>query len=98
MVFERIYSSEQTKEIWIYGLDNDDIFEVGGKGDKEIKIRLIGGQNHDEYYIENGKNLVIYDYKSKKKSNSKHGMNSCYSQKRNMLLSSDNILKLMNNM
>lgn len=66
LVFERIYSSEQTKEIWIYGLDNDDIFEVGGKGDKEIKIRLIGGQNHDEYFIENGKNLVIYDYKSKK--------------------------------
>ncbi|MGB3592153.1 MAG: phosphoesterase, partial [Nonlabens sp.] len=61
----RIYSPELTNEIWIYALDDDDVFEMKGKS-RKIKIRLIGGQNNDKYNIENGKNVVIYDYKSKK--------------------------------
>lgn len=66
LVFERIYSSAETKEIWIYGLDDDDQFEVSGEGDDLIKIRLIGGQNHDVYKIENGRKIIVYDYKTKK--------------------------------
>lgn len=60
----RTYSPSLTKEIWIYGLDDDDTFEVTGES-KKIKIRIIGGQNNDEYVIKNGKNIIIYDYKSK---------------------------------
>lgn len=60
----RTYSPSLTKEIWIYGLDDDDTFEVTGES-KTIKIRIIGGQNNDEYVIKNGKNIIIYDYKSK---------------------------------
>ncbi|WP_298145777.1 metallophosphoesterase [Flavobacterium sp.] len=63
--FKEVFSANQTREIWIYGLDDDDVFEVIGKS-KQIKIRLIGGQNNDTYIIPNGKNVVIYDYKSKK--------------------------------
>ncbi len=63
---QKIYDSKNTKEIWIYGLDDDDIFEVNGKGNSLIKIRIIGGQNKDTYQIENGKRVVMYDYKSKK--------------------------------
>ncbi|MFB9056751.1 metallophosphoesterase [Mariniflexile ostreae] len=59
------YDPKLTKEIWIYALDDEDTFEVFGKS-KQIKIRLIGGQNHDDYTVENGKNIVIYDYKTKK--------------------------------
>ncbi|WP_053978058.1 metallophosphoesterase [Mangrovimonas xylaniphaga] len=61
----RIYDPKETNEIWIYGLDDEDTFEVKGKS-KRIKIRLIGGQNNDEFIVEKGKNVVIYDYKSKK--------------------------------
>src|SRR5690606_21534375 len=61
----RKYSPKTTKEIWIYGLDDDDTFEVIGKS-KKIKIRLIGGQNNDNYKVSEGKNILIYDYKSKK--------------------------------
>ncbi|WP_274473889.1 metallophosphoesterase [Mangrovimonas aestuarii] len=60
----RIYDPTITKEIWIYGLDDDDTFEVTGKS-KSITIRLIGGQNNDQYIVQQGKNIVIYDYKSK---------------------------------
>src|SRR5690606_30018229 len=66
LVSERIYSSELTNEIWVYGLDDDDVFEVKGKGDKYIKIRLVGGQNNDVFKIENGKKIIVYDYKTKK--------------------------------
>ncbi|WP_299117689.1 metallophosphoesterase [uncultured Winogradskyella sp.] len=63
---ERTFSRNQTKEIWIYALDDDDVFNVFGEGDRLIKIRLIGGQNNDTYDIKNGKKLKYYDYKSKK--------------------------------
>lgn len=66
LVSERIYSSELTNEIWVYGLDDDDVFDVKGKGGKYIKIRLIGGQNNDVFKIENGKKIIVYDYKTKK--------------------------------
>ena len=62
---ERTYDREHTKEIWIYGLDDDDVFEAKGKN-KKIKIRLIGGQNNDTYIIPEGGKIAIYDYKSKK--------------------------------
>ncbi|MGK0377382.1 MAG: hypothetical protein ACJA1Z_001191 [Patiriisocius sp.] len=62
---ERTYTKSETKEIWIYGLDDGDVFETKGKNNK-IKIRLIGGQNNDKYIIPEGGKIVIYDYKSKK--------------------------------
>ncbi|MFD0863520.1 metallophosphoesterase [Sungkyunkwania multivorans] len=65
LFFERAFNSDITKEVWIYGLDDDDIFEVSGKGNKPVLIRLIGGQNNDIYRIENGKKLRVYDHKSK---------------------------------
>lgn len=61
---ERTYDRAETKEIWIYGLDDDDVFEAKGKNNK-IKIRLIGGQNNDTYIIPDGGKIIVYDYKSK---------------------------------
>ncbi|MAD96468.1 MAG: phosphoesterase [Flavobacteriaceae bacterium] len=63
---QKLYDKKYTKEIWIYGLDDDDTFEVKGKGDRYIKVRLIGGQNNDVYAINNPKAIRVYDYKSKK--------------------------------
>ncbi|AZQ60204.1 phosphoesterase [Maribacter sp. MJ134] len=64
--FEKIYHTDNTKEIWVYGLDDDDIFEVNNTaGHGGIKVRLIGGQNNDIYEVNNGKGIAIYDYKSK---------------------------------
>lgn len=63
----KLYDPEFTKELWIYGLDDTDSFNVKGKS-KKIKIRLIGGQNNDDYTTEFGKNIFIYDYRSKKNS------------------------------
>ncbi|MEM9142805.1 MAG: metallophosphoesterase [Bacteroidota bacterium] len=66
LFFDKTFHADFTKEVWVYGLDDDDHFEVIGEANPKIKIRLIGGQNHDEYLAENGKKVVIYDQKSKK--------------------------------
>ncbi len=64
VVSDKTYDWNYTKEMWIYGLDDDDIFEVAGNGPANIRIRIIGGQNNDIYRIKNGKNIKVYDHKS----------------------------------
>ncbi|WP_372936519.1 metallophosphoesterase [Seonamhaeicola sp.] len=64
--YEKLFNTDETKEVWIYGVDDKDVFKVFGEGDNLIKIRLVGGQNNDVYTIENGKKVKIYDYKTKK--------------------------------
>ncbi|CAD7801728.1 hypothetical protein CHRY9390_00819 [Chryseobacterium aquaeductus] len=77
LVFQKKYDDTKTKELWIYGLEEDDVYEVIGEGKSKINIRLIGGYNHDTYNVENGKNVKIYDFKAQKntynaKSTTKH--------------------------
>jgi hypothetical protein len=62
--FERTYFSGETKQLWIYGLGEEDTFEVAGDGRKEIMIRLMGGQDKDVYKISNGQKVKIYDFLS----------------------------------
>ena len=61
----KTYSKKETKELWIYGLDDDDIFEVYGKPHNAITVRMLGGQNHDTYIVEKGNKVKIYDFRSK---------------------------------
>jgi hypothetical protein len=61
----RVIYSEETKEIWIYALDDDDRIVVKGDGSNPVKLRIIGGQNNDVYTIHNGKKVKIYDHKTK---------------------------------
>ncbi|QMU65668.1 MAG: phosphoesterase [Flavobacteriaceae bacterium] len=63
---QKTYQKEHTKELWIYGLDDDDMFVVRGKGNHLIKVRIIGGQNKDTYNIINRKKIIVYDFKAKK--------------------------------
>jgi hypothetical protein len=64
--FKKWYDPAYTKEIWIYGLDDDDVFDVNTPASK-IKVRLVGGQNNDVYKIsENSRKVHAYDFKTKK--------------------------------
>ena len=66
LFFDKEFSPEFNKEIWVYGLDDDDVFEVAGNTGK-IKVRLIGGHNNDIYKIgEGAKNTHVYEFKEKK--------------------------------
>ena len=66
LMVDRTFDADYTKEIWIYGLDDDDVFEVKGDGSRPISIKIIGGQNNDVYKIANGRAVKVYDQKSKK--------------------------------
>ena len=61
------YKKDVTKDIWVYGLDDDDHFVINGiAGKNPINIKLIGGLNNDIYEINTAKSVTVYDYKSKK--------------------------------
>ncbi|MNS42480.1 hypothetical protein D3C72_748600 [compost metagenome] len=65
LLYTKNVTDDKTKNLWIYGLDDNDVFEVKGNEKSSIKIRLIGGQNNDTYNIENGRKVIVYDFKSK---------------------------------
>ena len=65
VVSNKTFDEEFTEEMWVYGLDDDDIFEVSGESKATIDVRIIGGQNNDIYRIENGEEVRVYDHKSK---------------------------------
>lgn len=73
LISSQIYSKKLTKEIWIYGLSDDDIFIAQGNKGDNIKIRLFGGLDNDDYQVENGRGIHIYDYKTKKNNLEKSG-------------------------
>ncbi|MGY0391638.1 metallophosphoesterase [Bizionia sp. KMM 8389] len=92
---ERLYDKSETKELWIYALDDDDVLHVHGEGDHYITLRLVGGQNNDVYHIENGVKTHFYDYKSKentfKTSKGKKHLTNDYN------INTYNYLKIKNN-
>lgn len=65
MFFNKSFDSKTTKEIWIYGLDDEDQFSVKGLSNK-IRIRLVGGQNNDVYDIVDSRRVFVFDHRSKK--------------------------------
>ncbi len=73
---DRTFDRKETRELWIYGLDAKDIYEVKGSGDNRIKIRMIGGQNNDTYQAEDTRKLIVHDFKSKKNTIVTEGIRS----------------------
>lgn len=72
--FLKTYYPNETKEIWIYGLNDEDTFIVEGSKKASIKLRLIGGKNRDAFRVEQAKNVVVYDYADKKNEIAEEGV------------------------
>ncbi len=65
-IYERIFQTNETKEIILYGLDGKDDFEVTGEVDRGIVIRLVGGQGKDSFIDKSNvsgskKHTIVYD-------------------------------------
>ncbi len=67
-ISQREFDPNITKEVWVYGLDDTDTFTVKGDHSSSIRIRLIGGHDDDEFLIENGGKIDIYDFEHDKKA------------------------------
>ena len=61
----KVVKHVETKEVWVYALDDDDEIIVNGNGKNTPKIRIIGGQNNDIYTVNGGKRVKLYDHKTK---------------------------------
>lgn len=65
LFWNQVYDKKDTKEIWLYGLAGEDVFEVMGKENKTIHIKIIGGNGNDIYRITNKSGIKVYDHDSK---------------------------------
>ncbi len=61
LMIEHDYFHKDTRELWIYGLDGNDVFEVNGKDSDLIYVRVIGGNGTDVYRINEGRRVKFYD-------------------------------------
>ena len=66
--YHRIFKTDETKEIRLYGLQNDDLFQINGAVDKGPIVRVIGGKGKDSIQNKSrvkapGKQTFVYDRK-----------------------------------
>lgn len=47
MLYERTFRKNETREIRLFGLDGEDVFEISGSAGSSIRIRVIGGTGED---------------------------------------------------
>lgn len=70
VIYHRVFDPKVTKEVRLYGLDGDDIFNVTGTHASPIKVRMIGGGGVDSFYVDknlhNRGHIYVYDRKDKK--------------------------------
>ncbi|TLP75723.1 hypothetical protein ES765_14875 [Maribacter sp. ACAM166] len=66
LMYSRAFNDSLTKELWIYGLGDDDVFVVEGKANPNTKLKIIGGYGEDTYDIEDRKKIRIYDWEHEK--------------------------------
>ncbi len=63
-IIDRTYKQEDTKELWIYGLNGEDTFQVDNEEQNLMYIRGIGGHGLDKYILNEGRRVKIYDHES----------------------------------
>ncbi|MBL0335971.1 MAG: metallophosphoesterase [Chitinophagaceae bacterium] len=64
LMYNRIFHPSVTKEIRLFGLNDDDIFEIDSTVRSVIKIRVIGGKGNDTFNIRGRSEALLYDLKS----------------------------------
>jgi hypothetical protein len=66
LFYTRIFEPSITKEIDIYGLNGNDIFEIDPNTKSKIKLRVIGGRGEDTFNMKGSVKNYIYDLKTEK--------------------------------
>jgi hypothetical protein len=61
VLYERKFDAKDTKEILIYGLNNNDYFDMAENADSKIKVRIIGGKGNDTFNIKGNVKNYLYD-------------------------------------
>ena len=61
LLYNRTLLPEETKELRVYGLGGDDVFNVVGDGKSKIKLRILGGPG-DDTFQDNAANARTFLY------------------------------------
>jgi predicted MPP superfamily phosphohydrolase len=61
IMYNRIFEPSHTYEIRLYGLNDDDLFEIDESASSKIKIRIIGGKGNDTFNIRGQVRNLLYD-------------------------------------
>lgn len=77
--FEKNFDPKYTKEIWLYGLDGNDRYEVQGEGKKGPFVYLVTGPGDNSFDIQADERLRIYAYRAEKdKLRTFHGVRKIF--------------------
>jgi len=60
-MYDRVFDPSTTREIRLYGLGDDDVFEIDENASSRIKLRIIGGRGNDTFNIKGNVENLIYD-------------------------------------
>jgi len=60
-MYDRTFESSTTREIRLYGLGDDDVFDIDENANSKIKLRIIGGKGNDTFNIRGNVKNLIYD-------------------------------------
>ena len=61
IMYNRIFDPSVTKEIRLYGLNDDDVFDIEENASSRIKFRIIGGNGNDTFNIRGNVENLLYD-------------------------------------
>lgn len=50
-LYDRTFTQDLTKEIRIYGLAGEDVYQASGNNRSKVKVRLIGGRDKDKFVV-----------------------------------------------
>ncbi len=61
IMFDRVFDASVTHEIRLYGLNDDDRFDIEENASSRIKLRIIGGKGNDTFDIRGNVENLLYD-------------------------------------
>ena len=61
IMYDRVFNISDTREIRLYGLNDDDLFEIDDNARSRIKLRIIGGKGNDTFNIRGQVENLLYD-------------------------------------
>jgi hypothetical protein len=64
IMFDRVFDPSVTKEIRLFGLNDDDVFDIDSTASSRIKLRIIGGKGNDTFNIRGHVHNLLYDLKT----------------------------------
>jgi hypothetical protein len=63
VMYDRTFNPSTTYEIRLYGLNDDDLFDIDSSARSKIKIRIIGGRGNDTFNVKGHVQTLLYDLK-----------------------------------